>query len=82
MELDDAGYVTTRGGDGGDQTGTAVEGIFAAGDVVDHHYQQAVTAGGMGAKAALDVDEYLEEQSDAVATQAEDAAATASGASD
>ena len=61
VELDEAGYVDTQGGDGGDQTATAVEGIFAAGDVVDHHYQQAATAGGMGVKAALDVDEYLED---------------------
>ena len=82
VELDESGYITTHGGDGGDQTTTAVEGIFAAGDVVDYHYQQAVTAGGMGAKAALDVDEYLEEQSEARAAQAEDAAAAASGASD
>jgi thioredoxin-disulfide reductase len=61
VELDETGYVQTAGGTGGGQTKTAVEGIFAAGDVVDHHYQQAVTAGGMGSKAALDADEYLED---------------------
>jgi thioredoxin reductase (NADPH) len=61
VELDDAGYLHTAGGDGGGQTATAVEGIFGAGDVVDHHYQQAATAGGMGVKAALDADDYLEE---------------------
>jgi thioredoxin reductase (NADPH) len=60
VEMDEAGYITTAGGSGGGQTQTAVEGIFGAGDVVDHHYQQAVTAGGMGAKAAMDADEYLE----------------------
>jgi thioredoxin-disulfide reductase len=60
VEMDEAGYIETRGGEGGGQTKTAVEGIFGAGDVVDHHYQQAVTAGGMGCKAALDADEYLE----------------------
>ena len=59
VELDDAGYLLTRGGRDGGQTATAVDGIFGAGDVVDHHYQQAVTAGGMGVKAALDADEYL-----------------------
>jgi thioredoxin reductase (NADPH) len=59
VELDDAGYIQTQGGDGGGQTATAVDGIFAAGDVVDAHYQQAATAGGMGVKAALDADEYL-----------------------
>ncbi|ERH10220.1 MAG: thioredoxin reductase [halophilic archaeon J07HX64] len=61
VEMDDRGYIETVGGDGGGQTKTAVEGIFGAGDVVDHHYQQAVTAGGMGSKAAMDADEYLEE---------------------
>jgi len=59
VELDDAGYLLTQDGRGGNQTATAVEGLFGAGDVVDHHYQQAATAGGMGVKAALDADEYL-----------------------
>ena len=62
VELDDAGYLLTRGGRDEGQTATAVEGIFGAGDVVDHHYQQAVTAGGMGVKAALDADDYLSER--------------------
>ncbi|MFC7072176.1 NAD(P)/FAD-dependent oxidoreductase [Halovenus rubra] len=61
VDLDETGYIETTGGSGGGQTRTGVEGIFAAGDVVDHHYQQAITAGGMGTKAALDVDEYLED---------------------
>ena len=60
VELDDAGYIQTTGGAGGGQTKTGVPGIFGAGDVVDFHYQQAVTAAGMGCKAALDVDDYLE----------------------
>ncbi|GGM63740.1 thioredoxin reductase (NADPH) [Halarchaeum rubridurum] len=60
VELDDEGYLRTRGGHGAGQTATDVEGIFGAGDVVDFHYQQAVTAAGMGSKAALDADEYLE----------------------
>jgi thioredoxin reductase (NADPH) len=60
VEMDDAGYLRTRGDDGGGQTKTAVEGIFGAGDIVDYHYQQAITAGGMGSKAAIDADEYLE----------------------
>jgi thioredoxin-disulfide reductase len=67
VEMDEAGYLKTRGGEGGDQTHTAVEGIFGAGDVVDFHYQQAITAGGMGCKAAMDADEYLE---DRLATEA------------
>jgi len=77
VELDDEGYAKTRGtrggGSGGQQTATDVEGLFAAGDVVDHHYQQAITAGGMGCKAAMDADEYLEREGPA-AEQAEAAA--------
>jgi thioredoxin reductase (NADPH) len=75
VEMDDAGYVVTRGGDGGGQTKTRVEGIFGAGDVVDHHYQQAVTAAGMGSKAALDADDYLDEQTTADTAQADPASA-------
>ena len=61
VELDEAGYLRTVGGSGGGQTRTGVEGIFGAGDVVDFHYQQAITAGGMGSKAAIDADAYLED---------------------
>jgi thioredoxin reductase (NADPH) len=61
VELDDEGYLSTVGGSGGGQTATDVPGIFGAGDVVDYHYQQAVTAGGMGSKAAIDADGYLED---------------------
>ena len=60
VELDETGYVETVGGEGSDQTATDVDGLFAAGDVVDFHYQQAITAGGMGCKAAMDADDYLE----------------------
>ena len=62
--MDDAGYLATAGGAGGGQTETGVPGLFGAGDVVDYHYQQAVTAGGMGSKAALDADTYLETHAD------------------
>jgi thioredoxin reductase (NADPH) len=75
VELDEAGYVETQGGDGGGQTKTAVEGIFAAGDVVDHHYQQAITAGGMGTKAALDIDDYFDDLSEVETASAETQAA-------
>jgi thioredoxin reductase (NADPH) len=61
VTMDDEGYLETVGGDGGGQTATGVPGLFGAGDVVDHHYQQAITAGGMGCKAAIDADDYLEE---------------------
>lgn len=61
VETDDEGYLITEGGRGGQQTATGVDGLFGAGDVVDFHYQQAVTAAGMGCQAAIDADEYLEE---------------------
>jgi thioredoxin reductase (NADPH) len=67
VELDETGYIVAKGGKGGDQTATDVEGIFGAGDVVDYHYQQAVTAAGMGCKAAIDADEYLEDLPEAEA---------------
>ncbi|MFA9516181.1 NAD(P)/FAD-dependent oxidoreductase [Halopenitus sp. H-Gu1] len=61
VELNEDGYLRTEGGSGAGQTRTGVEGLFGAGDVVDYHYQQAVTAAGMGSKAAIDADEYLTE---------------------
>ncbi len=75
VRMDDEGYVRTRGGSGGGQTATDVEGLFGAGDVVDYHYQQAITAGGMGSEAAIDADDYLEELDRKAAKQAEPAAA-------
>jgi thioredoxin reductase (NADPH) len=74
VELDDEGYIVTHGGKGGGQTLTDVDGIFGAGDVVDYHYQQAVTAAGMGCKAALDADEYLESEVSASAAEGTEAA--------
>jgi len=63
VTLDDTGYIETVGTSGAGQTKTDVDGLFAAGDVVDHYYQQAITAGGMGCKAAIDADEYLHDLS-------------------
>ncbi|KTG10032.1 thioredoxin reductase [Haloprofundus marisrubri] len=60
VRMDPEGYLKTNGGFEGGQTETDVPGIFGAGDVVDFHYQQAITAGGMGCKAAIDADDYLE----------------------
>jgi thioredoxin reductase (NADPH) len=57
LETDSEGYIVHK-----KNTMTAVPGVFAAGDVVDKRYRQAITAAGMGCQAAIDAERWLEDQ--------------------
>ncbi len=67
IDLDDEGYVLVSH----PSTATNIPGVFACGDLVDHHYRQAITAAGTGCAAALDAERYVAELDHAAATGAE-----------
>jgi len=60
LEMRD-GYLIVRGGGEGNATATSIEGVFAAGDVADHVYRQAITSAGAGCMAALDAERFLDD---------------------
>ena len=60
LEMDERGYLITKGGHTGNATQTSITGVFAAGDVQDHIYRQAITSAGTGCMAALDAERHLD----------------------
>lgn len=60
LEMNESGYLKINSGLQGNATQTSVEGVFAAGDVADHVYRQAITSAGSGCMAALDAEKYLD----------------------
>ena len=57
----EGGYIKVKSGTSGNATQTSVEGVYAAGDVMDHIYRQAITSAGTGCMAALDAEKYMDQ---------------------
>ncbi|MCG7657025.1 thioredoxin-disulfide reductase [Wielerella bovis] len=62
LDMDETGYLITRGGNEGNVGATNIEGVWAAGDVKDHVYRQAITSAASGCQAALDAERWLDSQ--------------------
>jgi thioredoxin reductase (NADPH) len=62
LEMNESGYLKIHTGQEGRATQTSIAGVFAAGDVADHVYRQAITSAGFGCMAALDAEKYLDQQ--------------------
>jgi len=77
LDMNEEGYIYIKSGQEGNVTATSVKGVFAAGDVCDHVYRQAITSAGFGCMAALDADKYLGQLEDEFETAEEDTRATA-----
>ena len=60
LDMDNTGYLITRGGNDGNVGATNIEGVWAAGDVKDHVYRQAITSAASGCQAALDAERWLD----------------------
>ena len=60
LTMNESGYIHTKGGQEGGATSTNIPGVFAAGDVADHVYRQAITSAGFGCMAALDAEKFLD----------------------
>lgn len=60
LDMDETGYLKTKGGNEGDVGATNIEGVWAAGDVKDHTYRQAITSAASGCQAALDAERWLD----------------------
>jgi thioredoxin reductase (NADPH) len=76
VDLDPEGYVLVQG----NTTHTSLDGVFAAGDLVDHTYRQAVTAAGTGCSAAIDAERWLAERAESAAPEQTESAETPAAA--